>query len=449
MSFSSGRVDDETTAPICSIWYTNFILPCAGYLWDLLPQSLRSGPIYDRPAASVSPMKMSVALQRKLGRGATYNLRLLIRGDHQTGKTQLWRRLQGLSFDPSLSTTRALGVVHLDWSCARSADVVKVEAWDVVDADLTARDTAAGGLKFEGSKSARSPRGAALDVWKGAHAVVCVFDPRKRWTFAYAQRLLIEAPDELPMLLLANFADLPVAEADAVAWSEVEQAANEETSRSGRRVVCVRGSANDCQGLAAVHAFIQLPYYELVRSSLATAQTEAEESLLQAEARVRAAASGEPVEEDSWVGPNGASGKSEAAMPPPMTVAAAPRATQTAGGLTFAAPAAQTTPKLAPPPPATPPPRAPASSTIITPATSQASASTSCYSNIQLGGTGASPAIESIDDSFFDGLDAPGAAPAPPPAPTPKTPPVPPLPPPPEDDGVEGLLPLLEDPDDE
>ena len=50
------------------------------------------------PPPSVSPLRMSIDLQRKLGRGVNVNLKLLIRGDLQTGKTSMWRRLQGLSY---------------------------------------------------------------------------------------------------------------------------------------------------------------------------------------------------------------------------------------------------------------------------------------------------------------------------------------------------------------
>jgi hypothetical protein len=208
--------DDEPAQPICDAWYRDFLRPLGLFLHEQLPPAAQAAlvqlcggaPEVERPLPSVSPLRMSTELRRKLGRGAHYNLRLLIRGDLQTGKTQLWRRLQGLPFAPQLASTRSLGAVHLDWSCERTADTIKVEAWDVVDADLTrsARDHGPG-LSLShavapNGEGARSPRtSAALDVWKGAHGAVCTFDPRKRWTFAYAIRQLQEAPPALPMLV--------------------------------------------------------------------------------------------------------------------------------------------------------------------------------------------------------------------------------------------------------
>ena len=44
--------------------------------------------------------RLSIAMQRKLGRGTQINIRLVIRGDMQTGKTSLHRRLRGLPFEP-------------------------------------------------------------------------------------------------------------------------------------------------------------------------------------------------------------------------------------------------------------------------------------------------------------------------------------------------------------
>ena len=267
----------------------------------------------------------------------------------------------------------------------------------------------------------------------------------------------------------------------------------DETGRSGRRVVCVRGSVYDTRGLAAVHAFIEMPYYALVASSMARSQADACANLERAETRARAIASGEPLQDSLDLGGGsgtGADGTLGATPSAQRTQAAASRTPPPSAGLKFGAPAAPNsmpTPKLAPPPPATPLPGTPASTSKSTGAAAAASGSVG-------GGVGAmsaSLAIDQIDDSFFDGLDGPDAPTPPPPpppsmmmaspmsspmngaarggsmagvtiAPPPATPPPPqPLPTPPRDGVVmpivddeeerdEGdLLPLLDDPDDE
>ena len=477
--------DEAASAPPTASWHQELIAPFGVWLREQLPWQLTSYlpltcgqgvPMEDqeRQLPSISPLRMSTDLRRKLGRGATYNLRLLIRGDLHTGKTQLWRRLQGLSFGHDLPTTRVLGTVHLDWSSERSPDVVKVEAWDVVDADLTRSARNPSGLAFShhsspGENGPRSPRTVAtLDVWRGAHAAVCLFDPRKRWTFAYAQRLLLEAPAHIPVLILANFADLLDANAPAngaasgagapaaggaagggeqvVPWTEVEQAAEEETARSGRRVVCVRGSAADCRGLEAVHAFIQLPYYQMVRSSLERAQLDADASLARAEAHLHAMATGEPFQEDlhdfypaAKTSSTPAPGTPAAALSPDATKTRrrkhTPSDTPTPSSRPSATPTAPT-PKLAPPPTPTPPPTTTPTPSLSTPL-----------------------AIEAIDDSFFDGLDAtPPAAAGPTPSSSTAAGATPQRGTPAaqsqaeeddDEDEMVDMLPLLDDPDDE
>lgn len=192
------------------------------------------GPSQLQNHQSVSPLRMSVQLRKKLSRGAHYNLRLLVRGDLQTGKTQLWRRLQGLPFAPNLPASTELGVAHVDWSDGASADVVKVEAWDVSDGDLSRAQKGQPTLAFEqhgggggvcgGGGSPRSPKGGAggaaagaasssdsvspANIWRDAHAAVVLFDPRKPWTWAYVKRLFSEAPVEVPVLVLCGYADL-------------------------------------------------------------------------------------------------------------------------------------------------------------------------------------------------------------------------------------------------
>ena len=68
---------------------------------------------------------------------------------------------------------------------------------------------------------------------------------------------------------------------------------HDEHARSGRRVVCARCSAKDCSGLGVVHAFLQLPYFQLVQRTHEEAIRVASEAMTRAEASVRAVANGE------------------------------------------------------------------------------------------------------------------------------------------------------------
>ena len=66
------------------------------------------------PRPTISPMRLSVELQRKLGHGARLNIKIVLRGDVQTGKSSLLRRLQGLSHVPEMKASSELTVGTID-----------------------------------------------------------------------------------------------------------------------------------------------------------------------------------------------------------------------------------------------------------------------------------------------------------------------------------------------
>lgn len=426
---------------------------------------------------------MSVELRRKLGHGAKLNIKVLLRGDTQTGKSSMLRRLQGLPHARQLEASAKLNVGSIDWNCEGSPDVVKVEVWDVVDADLSRRpaNTPTLTLKHQRSNSGGdggSSAGPTIDVWRGADAIVVLFDPRKRWTFVYALRLLSEAPAAVPVLLASNFADVEGgrnegsayesigggggASTQPVAWSEVEQAAEEEAKRSGRTVVAVKTSMVDCTGLPTLHAFLQVPYYRAKQAALEVAMREAAEKHGHAEAVVRAMAAGTtppPPPQSAVAGAHASAAQPHLSTPhfaPPSAHAAPPEEgpstpnggfggfaplsnerTPRGASSSAATPSAQYSapPKLVPPPASTPPPPQGLKATSATPAS----------------GAAALPGLDAeIDDSFFDGEELASAcegvavsAPMPVPAMQQQQSQ--------EDDGdreEDDLLPLLDDPED-
>jgi len=180
--------------------------------------------------------KMDREISQKLGKGAQYNLRVVIKGDRNTGKSTLLSRLQGnKNFKESYIPTEEITPGFVNWNYKETDERVKVEVWDVVDkAKKNRKLYTKSGLKIKTDTNEEEEEdetdenavplppvektsdgkyafgrldASLIDVYKGTNAVVIMMDPIKPWTFNYVKKEMKKIPQNIHTLLIVNFKD--------------------------------------------------------------------------------------------------------------------------------------------------------------------------------------------------------------------------------------------------
>lgn len=217
---------------------------------------------------STSHQAMQPSLQRKFARGVQYNMKIVIKGDRNVGKTCLFHRLQGKKFVEEYIPTEEIQVASIQWNYKATDDVVKVEVWDVVDRGKKKKRF--DGLKLENAQLEIPEEPALdaefLDVYKGTNGVIMMMDLTKTWTFDYIQRELPKVPDHIPVIILANHCDMShhrTVTSDHVTFY-IESIAS---SRSAQ-IRYSESSMRNGFGLKLLHKFFNLPFLQLQRETL-------------------------------------------------------------------------------------------------------------------------------------------------------------------------------------
>ncbi|XP_051892964.1 rab-like protein 6 isoform X2 [Pristis pectinata] len=212
---------------------------------------------------------MNQSLQRRFAKGVQYNMKILIRGDRNTGKTTLWHRLQGKKFVEQYIPTQEIQVTSIHWSYKTTDDIVKVEVWDIVDKGKSRRK--GDGLKLENDPQESDAEIALdaefLDVYKNCNGVIMMFDITKQWTFSYIMKELPKVPDHIPVCVLGNHRDM--GEHRVILPDDVKefiQSINRLPRSSYIRYA--ESSMRNGFGLKYLHKFFNIPFLQLQRETL-------------------------------------------------------------------------------------------------------------------------------------------------------------------------------------
>jgi len=259
-------------------------------------------------------------VRRRLARGVQYNMKIVIRGDRNTGKTQLWRRLQGQHYTAAYTPTEQIQIATINWNYKVSSDVIKLDAWDVVDRAPKKKNQPGfteGGLKIantqafdaselngddygdddempdqsidarhnefgigtvvpvattpgspravkEGNYSVGALDASVVDVMRGATGCVMMFDMNKKWTWDYVTR---EVPkfvkSGIQILVVGNFRDL--GESGRVVTTATAQSF---CDLAGPNVHYVEASMKNGYGVRAIATYFSLPFLSLQKKYL-------------------------------------------------------------------------------------------------------------------------------------------------------------------------------------
>ncbi|KAE8582116.1 hypothetical protein XENTR_v10019958 [Xenopus tropicalis] len=212
---------------------------------------------------------MNQTLQRRFAKGVQYNMKIVIRGDRNTGKTTLWHRLQGKKFVEEYIPTQEIQVTSIHWNYKTTDDIVKVEVWDVVDKGKC-KKRGEGSLKLENEPQEEADMALDaefLDVYKNCNGVIMMFDITKQWTFTYIMRELPKVPSHVPVCVLGNYRDM--GEHRVILPDDVRECIQNLNRRPGSSYIrYAESSMKNSFGLKYLHKFFNIPFLQLQRETL-------------------------------------------------------------------------------------------------------------------------------------------------------------------------------------
>ncbi|CAB1430812.1 unnamed protein product [Pleuronectes platessa] len=211
---------------------------------------------------------MNQSLQRRFAKGVQYNMKIVIRGDRNTGKSTLWHRLQGKKFVEDYIPTQEIQATSIHWNYKTTDDVVKVEVWDVVDKGKGKKRGDNLKLENEPQESDDVALDAEfLDVYKNCNGIIMMFDITKQWTFNYILRELPKVPTHVPVCVLGNHRDM--GEHRVILPDDIRDLiAGLNRPMGSSYIHYAESSMKNGFGLKYLHRFFNIPFLQLQRETL-------------------------------------------------------------------------------------------------------------------------------------------------------------------------------------
>ncbi|TRY54458.1 hypothetical protein DNTS_023723 [Danionella cerebrum] len=212
---------------------------------------------------------MNQSLQRRFAKGVQYNMKIVIRGDRNTGKSTMWHRLQGEKFQQEYIPTQEIQATSIHWNYKTTDDVVKVEVWDVVDKGKGKRRSET--LKLENEPQEEESDLALdaefVDVYKNCNGVIMMFDITKQWTYNYILRELPKVPTHVPVCVLGNYRDM--GEHRVIMPDDIREfIAGLNRPLGSSYIHYAESSMKNGFGLKYLHRFFNIPFLQLQRETL-------------------------------------------------------------------------------------------------------------------------------------------------------------------------------------
>ena len=171
----------------------------------------------------------------------TDHITISIRGSRKTGKTALVTRMQAKKLYPDYSQTPIMTATEVIWKpYSKENDMISITIWDVVDKAVRHLDV---------DPNQSLPDASTVDTFSRADGVIIMYDPKNVSSIKYAEKVLKEAPPDIPIVVCSNFSDKNITNIGMP-----DEIRNFET-----RILHVHTSMTSNQGLGTVAKWLDLP----------------------------------------------------------------------------------------------------------------------------------------------------------------------------------------------